>query len=209
MTSIFQSCRIEAMNDEELKKIHDDARKNDVPIMLDDGLQYLLDFIRGHENICDILEIGTAVGYSAINIASVRWDICIDTLEVDEQMYRQAIANIANENLSERITVYFVDASNFETKKKYDLIFVDAAKSQYRRYLEHFLKNSEIGTYFVFDNLNFHGIVDDESLSHNRSTIQMMHKIKKFRDHILKDERFHTEFHSDIGDGVAVAVRIK
>ncbi len=209
MTSIFHSCRIEAMNTEELKKIHDDARKNDVPIMLDDGLQYLLDFIRGHENIRDILEIGTAVGYSAINMASIRWDITIDTLEVDEQMYRQAVANIANENLSERITVHFGDASNFETKKKYDLIFVDAAKSQYRRYLEHFYKNSEIGTYFVFDNLNFHGIVDDESLSHNRSTIQMMHKIKKFRDHILKDERFHTEFHGEIGDGIAVAVRVK
>lgn len=209
MTSIFQSCRIESMNNEELKKMHDDARKNDVPIMLDDGLQYLLNFIRGHENIRDILEVGTAVGYSAINMASVRWDIRIDTLEVNEQMYRQAIANITSENLNERITVYYVDASNFETKKKYDLIFVDAAKSQYRRYLEHFIKNSEIGTYFVFDNLNFHGIVDDESLSHNRSTIQMMHKIKKFRAHILKDERFHTEFHSDIGDGIAVAVRIK
>jgi predicted O-methyltransferase YrrM len=86
---------------------------------------------------------------------------------------------------------------------------VDAAKSQYRRYLEHFLKNSRTGTVFIFDNLNFHGIVENESLSHNRSTIQMMHKIKKFRDHLLKDERFTTEFHSDIGDGVAVSIRIK
>ena len=62
---------------------------------------------------------------------------------------------------------------------------------------------------FIFDNLNFHGIVDDESLSSNRSTIQMMHKIKKFREHLLKDDRFQTEFHSDTGDGIAVSVRIK
>ncbi len=86
------------------------------------------------------------------------------------------------------------------------MIFIDAAKSQYRRYLEHFMKNSRIGTIFVFDNLNFHGIVDDEKLSHNRSTIQMVHKIKKFREHIIRDPRFDTTFY-DIGDGIAVSIR--
>jgi Predicted O-methyltransferase len=197
------------MSNEKLKQIHDDARKNDVPIMLDDGLAFLLQYIRTHESIRDILEIGTAVGYSAINMAAIRWDIVIDTLEVNSEMAAQAEKNIAQENLSERIHVHLGDASVYETKKIYDLIFIDAAKSQYRRYLEHFLKNSRIGTVFIFDNLNFHGIVDDESLSSNRSTIQMMHKIKKFREHLLKDDRFQTEFHSDTGDGIAVSVRIK
>jgi hypothetical protein len=54
MTSFFIACRIKAMNKEDLKKIHDDARKNDVPIMLDDGMDFLLDYIREHENIRDI-----------------------------------------------------------------------------------------------------------------------------------------------------------
>ena len=195
------------MKDKELKKIHDQARKEGIPIMFDDGMEFLLKYIRENENIRDILEIGTAVGYSAIRMAKIRWDMEIDTLEVDPQMYEQALQNIEAEHLSDRIHVHLTDGAQYETEKIYDLIFVDAAKSQYRRYQEHFLHNSRKGTVFVYDNLNFHGIVDDESLSHNRSTIQMTHKIHKFRDHLLKDERFETKFYPEIGDGVAVSVR--
>jgi len=192
----------------ELVDIHDKARKNHVPIMLDDGMEFLLDFITKHEDIRDILEIGTAVGYSSIRMASIRWDMTIDTLEVSEEMYNQAIINIKNEGLEERIHAYLGDAAQFETNKDYDLIFVDAAKSQYRRYLEHFYKNSHVGSYFIFDNLNFHGMVDGYLKSNNRSTNQMMRKILKFRNHILKDDRFESEFFN-IGDGIAVAKRIK
>lgn len=195
------------MKDQKLKRIHDQARTEGVPIMFDDGMDFLLDYIRRHEEIRDILEIGTAVGYSAICMAKIRWDMRIDTLEINPAMYEQAVKNIAGEHLSERIHVHLVDGAEYETSQIYDLIFVDAAKSQYRRYQEHFLHNSRPGTVFIYDNLNFHGIVDDESLSHNRSTIQMTHKIHKFRDHLLKDERFDTVFHPEIGDGVAVSVR--
>lgn len=191
---------------DELKKIHDKARENDIPIMLDDGMEFLLRYIREHEEIRDILEIGTAVGYSSIRMAMIRWDMKIDTLEVNPHMAAQAEDNIRKEDLSERITVHLVDGAQYETDKIYDLIFVDAAKSQYRRYLEHFLKNTRKGSVFIFDNLNFHGLVDDESLTHNRGTVQMMHKIKKFREHLLKDERFDTVFYSDIGDGIAVSM---
>jgi predicted O-methyltransferase YrrM len=197
------------MNKQELKQIHDKARTEHVPIMLDDGMNFLLYYIRTHDSIQQILEIGTAVGYSAIQMAGIRWDIKIDTIEINEEMAEQAIANIAKENMHERIHVHVMDAYQYETKKIYDLIFVDAAKSQYRRYLEHFMKNSRIGSVFIFDNLNFHGMVDDESSTKNRSTIQMVHKIKKFRDHIEKDERFQTVFYSDIGDGIAVSLRVK
>lgn len=191
---------------DELKKIHDKARENDVPIMLDDGMEFLLRYIHEHEEIRDILEIGTAVGYSSIRMAMIRWDMKIDTLEVNPHMAAQAEDNIRKADLSERITVHLIDGAQYETDKIYDLIFVDAAKSQYRRYLEHFLKNTRKGSVFIFDNLNFHGLVDDESLTHNRGTVQMMHKIKKFREHLLKDERFDTVFYSDIGDGIAVSM---
>lgn len=191
-----------------IQSIHDEARKNHIPIMKDDGMDFLLTYIQEHENIRDILEIGTAVGYSSINMANIRWDNQIDTLEINESLYQQALVNIQQEGLTDRIHVYLCDGAMFETDKIYDLIFIDAAKSQYRRYLEHFMKNSVSGTVFIFDNLNFHGIVDDESLSHNRSTIQMVHKIKKFREHLLQDDRFETAFY-EIGDGIAVAKRKK
>lgn len=192
--------------DKTLIEIHDKAREEHVPIMKDDGMEFLLNLIRKNENIRDILEVGTAVGYSSIQMAKIRWDNEIDTLEINPIMYEQALKNIEIENLQDRIHVHLMDGAEFETNKIYDLIFIDAAKSQYRRYLEHFMKNSRIGTIFVFDNLNFHGIVDDENLSHNRSTIQMAHKIKKFREHIIQDPRFETTFYN-IGDGIAVSIR--
>ena len=138
-------------------------------------------------------------------------DIYYDTSKYGETFiycvpYEKAIQNIKNEQLDDRIHVHLIDGAAFETNKIYDLIFIDAAKSQYRRYLEHFMKNSRIGTVFIFDNLNFHGIVDNEELSSNRSTIQMVHKIKKFREHLLNDDRFTTAFY-DVGDGIAVSVR--
>ena len=196
------------MKEEQLIRIHDNARKEDVPIMLDDGMDFLLAYIREHENIRDILEIGTAVGYSSIKMAQIRWDMQIDTLEINPHMAKQAVRNIQSFGLQDRIHVHLMDGMQFETEKIYDLIFVDAAKSQYRRYMEHFLANTVSGSVFIFDNLAFHGIVDDESLSTNRSTIQMMHKIRKFREHLLKDERFITEYYPDIGDGIAIA-RVK
>ncbi len=192
---------------ESLKTIHDTARENHIPIMKDDGMDFLIEYLTSHENIRDILEIGTAVGYSAIRMASVRWDMTVDTVEVDPAMYAQAVKNVEAESLSGRIHCYLCDGAQFETDRIYDLIFIDAAKSQYRRYLEHFMKNSRPGTVFLFDNLAFHGIVDDNSLSHNRSTVQMVHKIRKFRDHLLQDERFDTVYYEDSGDGIAVACR--
>lgn len=192
--------------DKTLIEIHDEARKEHVPIMLDDGMAFLLNYIRKHEGVRDILEVGTAVGFSAISMAKIRWDNTIDTLEINPKMYEKAIQNIKNEKLDDRIHVHLIDGAAFETNEIYDLIFIDAAKSQYRRYLEHFMKNSRIGTVFIFDNLNFHGIVDNEELSSNRSTIQMVHKIKKFREHLLNDDRFITSYY-EVGDGIAVSVR--
>ena len=173
------------MDEVRLQEIHDKARKEHVPIMLDDG---------------------TAVGYSAIQMANLRWDMTIDTVEINPEMYHQAVDNIMHAGLQDRVHAYLQDAYQFETKKIYDLIFIDAAKSQYRKYMEHFFKNARKGTVFFFDNLQFHGIVDCPELSQNRSTVQMTRKILKFREYLKTDTRFETTFHLDVGDGIAIAV---
>lgn len=193
----------------EINAIKRYAEKHSIPIMKEDGMHFLLAYIQDHPDIMKVLEIGTAVGLSAIKMASVRENITIDTLEIDEAMVEQAKQNIAKMHMEDRIFVYHMDAMEFETAKYYDLYFVDAAKSQYHQYLEHFLPTSYVGSTFLFDNLNFHGIVDDPTLSHNRSTLQMTRKIKKFRDTLLNDKRFETIFYPEIGDGIAVARRIQ
>lgn len=190
-----------------LKDIHDAARADGIPIMKDDGIEFLKQYIKEHPEIQKILEIGTAVGYSAIQMASVREDIVIDTVEIDPACVTAAIQNISDQHLSDRIYIHQCDGADYVTMAVYDLIFIDAAKSQYGRYLEHYMDNSHEGTVFIFDNLAFHGIVDNNELSQNRSTVQMAHKILKFRNDLLKDERFDSIYYPDKGDGISVAVR--
>lgn len=192
-----------------IDEIERQAREQHIPVMFDEGMEFLLDYIRKNPGIMQILECGTAVGWSSMKMASIRQNITVDTLEINPDLYRQAVDNIAEAGLSDRIFPHLMDAVDFVTAKYYDLFFIDAAKSQYRRYLEHFYPNSYVGSVFIFDNLNFHGIVDHPELSENRSTLQMTRKIHAFRDWLLQDERFRTEFHPDIGDGVAVSIRVK
>ncbi|WP_245305034.1 O-methyltransferase [Galactobacillus timonensis] len=193
----------------DLKKLEDEARRKDIPLMFDDGMNYLCDYLNFHPEVMRILEAGTAVGWSSMKMASVRDNITIDTIEIDEERYQAAKKNIAAAGLDDRIFCWNMDALDYATVKYYDLFFIDAAKSQYARMVRHFLAFSYVGSVFVFDNLNFHGIVDDPSLSNNRSTLQMTRKIAKFRDWLAGNDAFATEFHPEIGDGIAFAKRVK
>ena len=193
----------------DLKKLEDEARRKDIPLMFDDGMNFLCDYLRSHPEVMRILEAGTAVGWSSMRMASVRENITIDTIEIDRERYLAAKENIAQAGLDDRIFCWNMDALDYATAKYYDLFFIDAAKSQYARMVRHFLAFSYVGSVFVFDNLNFHGIVDDPSLSKNRSTLQMTRKIAKFRDWLAGNDAFVTEFHPEIGDGIAFARRVK
>lgn len=190
-----------------IPKIAGETREDHIPLMFDEAMELLLDYIETHEEIERILEIGTAVGWSSMCMAGIRKTIHVDTVEIDLDMAEKAINNIRDNDLRDQITVHHIDALQYETGKIFDLIFIDAAKSQYMNYVDHFFDNSHTGTMFVFDNLNFHGIVDDPSLSHNRSTIQLTRKIREFREQLSADPRFKTQF-MDIGDGIAFAERI-
>lgn len=196
------------MSDDELNRLIRQARDHQIPVMKEEGIAFLRQLLQEREEIQKILEVGTAVGCSSMEMASVREDIMIDTLELDPERAQQAVKNIHDCGYSDRIFVHVGEAAEYITMAVYDLIFIDAAKSQYGRYTEHFMENSHIGTLFVYDNLSFHGIVDDPALSHNRSTLQMTRKIREFREHLLNDKRFHTIFYEEIGDGVAAAERI-
>ena len=191
-----------------LKEIEKDAKENHIPILQKEGEDFLLSLLKEDESIRDVLEVGTAIGYSSIAMASVRWDMHIDTIEIDPKRIEKAKDYIGQANIEDRITIIEGDALKIDLDKIYDFILIDAAKSQYRKYIEHFYENSRVGTIFFFDNMSFHGMVEDDSLTHNRSTIQMMHKIKKFKETIKKDPRFEVE-EKDIGDGLLILKRIQ
>lgn len=180
------------------------AKENNVPIMLDDGISFLVNYIKEKE-IKNILEVGSAIGFSAIMMATVSNDIIVDTIEIDTERFEIARKNIKSFNLDSRINIYNADALEFVSEKKYDLIFIDAAKAQYKRYMEYFLNNLKDDGVFIFDNMNFHGMVDNFESIKNRNTRSLVKKIKRFKDEILDDENYEVIFEKNIGDGIIIA----
>ena len=187
----------------EIENIKEKALKEGVPIIKDEGLAFLLNLIR-ERNCKDILELGTAVGYSAIHMAKLDKDIRIDTIEKVKEMYEQAVVNIEKEGLEKQIAVHFCPIEEYETDKMYDLIFVDAAKAQYGRYMEKFLPNMKKDGVMVFDNMIFHGLIYDVENITSRNLRNLVRKIIKFREFVHNDERFDIMIFDNIGDGILV-----
>ena len=177
------------------------ARVFHVPIMLKDGIEYLLEYIKNN-NIKNILEIGTAIGYSSIRMAQVNNDIKVTTIERDSNMYDEALKNIKSFNLDNRINIIYKDALDVELTDKYDLIFIDAAKSQYIKFFEKFKHNLNDNGVIITDNLSFHGLVKD-STNCSRNTKQLVKKIQNYIDFLKNNKEYDTEFIS-IGDGISI-----
>ena len=177
------------------------AKSNHVPIMMSDGIEYLLKFIKDN-NIKNILEIGSAIGYSSIRMALVNSDIKVTTIERDNNMYNKAIENIESFNLSDRINIIYKDALDVELDDKYDLIFIDAAKSQYIKFFEKFKHNLNDTGVIVTDNLSFHGLVKD-STNCSRNTKQLVRKIQNYIDFLKNNQEYETKFIS-VGDGISI-----
>lgn len=187
----------------DLISIKEYAAQNAVPIMQDDGMEFILNYIR-QNNVRRILEIGTGIGYSAIRFASAADDVTVFTIETDLERYNQALKNIAQENLSERITCFFGDAMLFNFDEKFDMIFIDGPKAQYIKFFNHFCRNLAKNGAIISDNLSFHGMVEDISLTHNYSTKKLVKKIRKYIQFLKDNPDFTTEFFP-VGDTVSVS----
>ena len=118
-----------------INKIKDYAVVNNVPIMTDEGIEFLTNYIKNN-NVKRILEVGTAIGYSAIMMCNVRDDITVTTIERDKVRYDEAVKNVDSFNYNDRIELIFGDALEVEIEGKYDLIFIDAAKAQNIKFFE-------------------------------------------------------------------------
>ena len=188
---------------EELEKY---AEKNNVPIMQKDGIEFLTRYIKENK-IKNILEIGSAIGYSAIKMALVDSDIKLTTIERDIDRYNIAVKNISDFNLNDQIKIINADALDIELTDKYDLIFIDAAKSQYIKFFEKFEKNLKTNGVIVSDNLSFHGLVEDDSKTNNRNTKQLVRKIRKYIDYLKENPNYKTTFY-ELGDGVAISIKL-
>ncbi len=195
-------------NHQEIKLIKQYAKENNIPIMLDDGINFLTTFIIKHQ-IKNVLEIGTAIGYSAIMMTLASPNVKVTSIERDHERYLEALRNIKKLNLEDRITLIYNDAEQVELKDKYDLIFIDAAKGKNMAFFKKFSKNLTDNGYIVTDNINFHGYVaKDESEIHTRNLRGLVRKIKEYIAFLKENPDFHTDFY-EVGDGITVSTRNK
>ena len=181
------------------------AAKNSIPIMRDGGIDFICNYIK-ENNIKNILEIGTAIGFSAIEFARVAPDINVTTIELDIDRHIKALQNIHDSGLDGRIKAINADALMIQLEDTFDMIFIDAAKAQYINFFEKYKSNLAPGGVFISDNLSFHGMVDDLTLTHNYSTIKLVKKIRKYIEFLKKNSEFSTTFYA-FGDGISISKR--
>ena len=186
-----------------LRVIEEYAKANNVPIMEPEGIEFLTKYIKDN-NVKTILEIGSAIGYSAIRMALINDDIKITTIERDDIRYNEAVKNINEFNLNDRITIIHDDAFNVEINGNYDLIFIDAAKAQYTKFFEKFKVNLDPNGTIITDNLNFHGLTHTNERIESRNVRQLVRKINNYIDFLKDNEEFDTTFF-ELGDGVAIS----
>ena len=183
------------------------AKEHDVPIMQKDGIAFLMKYIKNHQ-IKNVLEIGSAIGYSAILMASSALDVKVTTIERDETMYLECLKNVKKCHFESKVNVVFQDALelNLAEGTLYDLIFIDAAKGQYQKFFEKYQNFLAPGGAIITDNLKFHGYVGKSQTIESKNLKQLVEKIEKYIDFLKNNEEFDTTFY-DVGDGVSVSVR--
>ena len=190
-----------------IEQIEKYAKDNRVPIMLPDGIDYLCNYIKDN-NIKSILEIGSAIGYSAIRMALVDKEIQITTIEKDEERYKEALKNISDFDLNSRIDIRLEDAMDCNVEGNFDLIFIDASKGHNIDFFNKYKENLKENGVIITDNLSFHGLVEDESKIKTKNQRSLVKKIKLFIDFLDNNFEFSTEY-INVGDKISISKKVK
>lgn len=188
------------------------ALANRVPIMEPDSMNFLTQLVRIKQPK-HILELGTAIGYSALRMLEANPMATITTIERNEEMYQVATDNIQKEDKLSQINVLFGDAIEavqqlVHEQKRFDFIFIDAAKGQYKRFfmeVESLLNDHGI---IVCDNILFKGYVADETKDENVRVQKLATKLRVFNDWLVQQPDYHTSI-IPIGDGLSISVKLK
>jgi len=180
------------------------AKANSVPIITYEGIRFLTQIIE-LKQAKSVLEIGTAIGYSAIHIA-LNTDAYITSRERDHTMAELAKSNIEKAQVGDRITLIEADALELDetTIGTFDVIFIDAAKAQSIKFFEKYETILRSKGVIVTDNLLFHGLVDEQVDSKNLR--QLLTKIDRFNHYVVNRTDYDT-FIYEIGDGMSVSIK--
>lgn len=186
-----------------IKEMEAYAKEYDIPIMQEEGIAFMCDFIEDHD-IKHILEIGSAIGYSAIRMALLNDNMYVTTIERDETRFKKAQEFVARSGLKTRVNLIYGDALEIEVQGEYDMLFIDAAKAQYIKFFEHYEPYLKKRGFIITDNLKFHGFVEHKESVTSRNLRQLVAKIQRFVDYLKTREDYDTKF-LDFGDGIGIS----
>jgi predicted O-methyltransferase YrrM len=193
-------------------KMEEYASENGVPIMEVAGMEAMLQILRIGQPT-RILEIGAAIGYSALRMAHALPNVTIVTIERDEERANVAVENFARfeSEFQKKADIHLIVGDALEVENEvsklgpYDVIFIDAAKGQYKRFFELYSKYGSDNGMIVTDNVLFKGLVAEEHIEKKR-TSNLVKKINTFNEWLLRHPEYYTAI-LPVGDGVAISKR--
>ncbi len=192
------------MNEIELKKIKQKALEDKIPIIMDDTLE-VIDKLLEEKEPSKILEIGTAVGYSAICFSKYLTNGGrIDTIEREEDRVLQARDNIKRAEVEDKINIFYGDAVEIlpTLNEQYDVVFIDAAKGKYPFFLKEALRMLKSDGMIIADNVLYKGYVMSDYNKHKQRTA--VRNLREFLQELQNNPELEVEI-LEVGDGLAIA----
>lgn len=192
------------MNKEQLKIIKQKALEERIPILMDDTLE-TIDKILLKRDVTRLLEIGTAVGYSAICFTKyLNEKGIIDTIERDVERIEQAKVNIKKAEVEEKINIIEGDAVEIlpTLDEKYDVIFIDAAKGKYPFFLKQSLRMLKEDGIILADNILYKGYVMSDYNKHKQRTA--VRNLREYIKEVEENPELETQI-LEVGDGLAIS----
>ncbi|MDF2679899.1 MAG: O-methyltransferase [Brevibacillus sp.] len=190
-----------------LTRLEQEAAAENIPIVQLPSAQVMRMLLLLHRPK-SILEVGTAIGYSTIWLAEAAPEARIVTMDIDEERLGRARTNIAEAGVSERIEILLRDATlGLPDSYQFDCLFIDAAKGQYRAFLDLYLPLLREGGLVISDNVLFRGLVatPDEATKRQRPMIEKLHA---YNTHLMEHPELETTM-IPVGDGLAVSLKKK
>ena len=187
-----------------IEQIKQKALENHIPIIMDDTLEEVSKILKELKPN-KILEIGTAVGYSAICFSEfLSENGRIDTIERDIERVEEAKINIKSMELENKINILVGDAVEIlpTLNEKYDMVFIDAAKGKYPFFLEQALRLISVNGVIIADNILYKGYVMSDYNKHKQRTA--VRNLREYISKIQENPLLETKI-LEVGDGLAIS----
>lgn len=191
-----------------LNEIEDEAKKTNVPIIRTE-MQSLLKFLLAMKRPASILEVGCAIGFSALLMSTYAPENChITTIEKYEKRIPIARENFRRAGKEKEITLLEGDATDIlkELSGHYDLIFMDAAKGQYIHFMPEVLRLLPVGGLLIFDNVLQEGDIIESRYAVTRRDRTIHSRMRDYLYELTHHPQLETVI-LPVGDGVTLSVK--